>query len=321
MLPHIPQSVPVIAITAHAHPSSCPLLSFNSPDKTILLPAPLHIDEETSFGLSAPTSSTTVALALGDALALATAENLHILPGQGPSEIFKGYHPGGAIGAAVARDTAAASAISTPATSMTTSPSLASLEDALPIKLTFDEDDDNIRETSKTELDSVCTSDHFVPVECIPTVIPSSPQSSESKESTDPQILDLVLTAIQSPASKSWVKLSETQIVPPALLRYMSSQAQPQQTIDTTAKAYILTTPLSTIQSPTSVHSSKWLRVRASSSLDELRCMLFSSSSPSSSAPSDEDRALGDKKYLVISVMDDIDLDKVVGFICGDDIV
>ncbi|OKL61189.1 hypothetical protein UA08_03408 [Talaromyces atroroseus] len=323
MLPHIPQTVPVIAITSHAHPSTCPLLSFNSPDMTILLPAPLHIDEETSFGLAAPTSSTTVALALGDALALATAQSLHTLPGQGPSEIFKGYHPGGAIGAAVARDNA--SAISTPATSMTTSPSLSSLEDALPIKLTFDDDDDddnededNMRSTSsKTRLDTVCASEHFVPIECIPTVVPSS-QSPETTEQIrkGPQILDLLLTTIQNPASKLWVKLSDTHIIPPPLLRSMtmtmgssSSSSTTSTIIDT--NAYTLSTT-----HITSVPSNKWLRVRASSTMDEIRCILFSPSSPSTdTSPSDQN-----KPYRVISVTDDVDSDKVLGFICADDV-
>ncbi|RJE22610.1 sugar isomerase, partial [Aspergillus sclerotialis] len=99
LLPHIPPTVPVIAITSHLHPSTCPLLSFHTPDMGILLPAPIHENEESSFGVSAPTSSTTVALSLGDALAIAAARRLHTSPGRGPAEVFRSFHPGGTIGA------------------------------------------------------------------------------------------------------------------------------------------------------------------------------------------------------------------------------
>ncbi|PIG79451.1 sugar isomerase [Aspergillus arachidicola] len=56
LLPHIPSTVPIIAITSHLHPSTCPLLSFQPSDMGILLPAPIHEDEELSIGVSAPTS-------------------------------------------------------------------------------------------------------------------------------------------------------------------------------------------------------------------------------------------------------------------------
>ncbi|KAG2414370.1 hypothetical protein HFD88_003561 [Aspergillus terreus] len=52
LLPHIPSTVPVIAITAHLHPSTCPLLLIPPPDMCILLPAPIHEDEESSFGVT-----------------------------------------------------------------------------------------------------------------------------------------------------------------------------------------------------------------------------------------------------------------------------
>lgn len=96
LLPHISPTVPVIAITSHLHPS---ILSCHTSDIAIGLPAPVHEDEESSFGVNAPTSSTTVALCLGDALALSTARRLHTSPTRGPAEVFKSFHPGGAIGA------------------------------------------------------------------------------------------------------------------------------------------------------------------------------------------------------------------------------
>lgn len=102
VLPHLPSTVTIIAITAHRDPATCPLLSSAGSRTTILLPAPVHEHEEISFGIPAPMTSTTVALAIGDALALATARKLHAQPGRGPAEVFREFHPGGAIGASFA---------------------------------------------------------------------------------------------------------------------------------------------------------------------------------------------------------------------------
>ncbi len=100
LLPHIPSSIPLIILTSHVTPSTCPLIATR--ENSILLPAPIHEPENVSFGLSAPTTSTTVALALGDALALSVAERLHTIPGRSPADVFRSYHPGGAIGVAAA---------------------------------------------------------------------------------------------------------------------------------------------------------------------------------------------------------------------------
>lgn len=98
LLPHLPSSSPVIAVTSHTHPSTCPLFFSRPPQLSILLPAPIPSSEVNSFGLPAPTTSTTTALALVDALALAIARRLHPDPGA----VFHAYHPGGAIGASAA---------------------------------------------------------------------------------------------------------------------------------------------------------------------------------------------------------------------------
>lgn len=98
LLPHISPSLPLIVVTSHTHPSTCPLLYSRPSQFSILLPAPIHISETQSFGLPAPTTSTTTALALTDALALALARRLH----PDPQAIFHAYHPGGAIGASAA---------------------------------------------------------------------------------------------------------------------------------------------------------------------------------------------------------------------------
>lgn len=323
MLPHIPPTVPLIAITAHTHPSTCPLLSFNSPDMTILLPAPLHIDEESSFGLSAPTSSTTVALALGDALALATAQKLHNAPGQGPAEVFKGYHPGGAIGAAAATAAAINSAISTPSTSMTTSPSLVSLEDA-GMKLSLD---DNQPTNSSIDDDgggggTICTSPHFVPIDCIPTVLPSRhPSSNPSiQNSEEIHILDILLSAIQNPSSKSWVKLSSTQIIPPRLLRSCT----------TTHKVDSLVSALQSRGECVSIDASKWMSIRASTSIARTKAVLEETmgigemmlSSPPPPQHSQEGGGAGDGegRNIVISVVDDADPSQILGFVAGEDV-
>jgi D-arabinose 5-phosphate isomerase GutQ len=115
---HLPSEVTVVALTGWGPKmpgDTCPLLrdrrvvgyetkSVDSPgseadeacDLGILLPAPIHESEESTFGVSAPTTSTTVAMAVCDMLALTVAERIH--DGR-CAEVFKRHHPGGAIGA------------------------------------------------------------------------------------------------------------------------------------------------------------------------------------------------------------------------------
>ncbi|KAF2209377.1 hypothetical protein CERZMDRAFT_47617 [Cercospora zeae-maydis SCOH1-5] len=93
VLPHVPLDVQIMAMSAQQYPRDCQLLQ--GIDNGILLPAPIHESEEASFGVKAPTTSTTVALAISDMLALTVADALH----QGnTSEVFMKNHPGGAIG-------------------------------------------------------------------------------------------------------------------------------------------------------------------------------------------------------------------------------
>jgi D-arabinose 5-phosphate isomerase GutQ len=94
LIPHFNSSLPLLIITSHTHPSTCAIVQ-QRPD-TILLPAPIHESESSSFGVSAPTTSTTVALAIGDALAVAISNELH----PNVAEVFSRFHPGGAIGQA-----------------------------------------------------------------------------------------------------------------------------------------------------------------------------------------------------------------------------
>ena len=94
LIPHFDPSLPLIVLTSHTHPSTCEIAR-RRPD-TILLPAPIHRSETDSFGFSAPTTSTTMAIALGDALAVVISGELH----SSVAAVFSKNHPGGAIGAA-----------------------------------------------------------------------------------------------------------------------------------------------------------------------------------------------------------------------------
>lgn len=93
LLPHIPHSVRMLAMTSHSDILACKLLADRRDG--ILLPTPIPEKEETSFGVSAPTTSTTVALAVADMIALTVADELHR---ENTKEVFQRNHPGGAIG-------------------------------------------------------------------------------------------------------------------------------------------------------------------------------------------------------------------------------
>ena len=94
LIPHFDPSLPLIVLTSHIHPSTCEIVK-QRPD-TILLPAPIHRSETESFGFNAPTTSTTMAIALGDALAVVISGELY----PSVAAVFSKNHPGGAIGAA-----------------------------------------------------------------------------------------------------------------------------------------------------------------------------------------------------------------------------
>lgn len=90
---HIPLTNRIIALTSHLEADACPLLT-SRPD-AVLLPAPIHASEETSFGVGAPSTSATVALVIGQSLAISAAQRLH---GAEVQRVFRKNHPGGAIG-------------------------------------------------------------------------------------------------------------------------------------------------------------------------------------------------------------------------------
>ncbi|KAI9925184.1 hypothetical protein MW887_006104 [Aspergillus wentii] len=260
LLPHIPQSIPVIAITSHLHPSTCPLLSFHPSEMGILLPAPIHEDEESSIGLSAPTSSTTVALALGDALAIATARRLHTTPGRGPAEVFKSFHPGGAIGAA--------SNILTPMSMSATSFSSTSLDDLQSLPPSISTHNHLPPATSSDQKLSPPISDILVPLDQIPTVSPSSSSSSKTSSPSNIRFLDILLTAIQNPAAKSWVFLSPSEIIPPRHIRSLSQHGN---------NTDIPVSDLGTVKGlPFSIHRDDWLTIPGSRTapIDDIRRLI-----------------------------------------------
>ncbi|QPM90949.1 KpsF/GutQ family sugar-phosphate isomerase [Pseudooceanicola algae] len=87
----------------HAQRFSIPLIGISSRDGSTLMQAADYrltlpnLPEACSIGM-APTTSTTLTLGLGDALAVALMEERHFLP-----EDFRIYHPGGKLGAQMTR--------------------------------------------------------------------------------------------------------------------------------------------------------------------------------------------------------------------------
>lgn len=252
LLPHIPPTVPVIAITSHLHPSTCPLLSFHAPDMGILLPAPIHENEESSFGVSAPTSSTTVALSLGDALAIAAARRLHTSPGRGPAEVFRSFHPGGTIGAT------SASVATTPMSMSTASfasdyihshPTLSSNASS-----SSDQEDHNHQHYRKHQVPLLTSALSPVPLSQIPTV--SAPSNRNTRTI---RLLDILLTAIQHPSAKSWVFLSDHELIPPRHIRSLSQSASVDLTVQQLGHL------------PFAIHRRDWLTVSESISIDDVR--------------------------------------------------
>ncbi|MDA4133357.1 MAG: SIS domain-containing protein, partial [Thaumarchaeota archaeon] len=97
ILPYLDESLPLIVLTAQSWRETCELARLRG--DAILLPAPVHEPETVSFGVAAPTTSTTVALAVGDALALVCAREWHggggcCCGGGGFAGVFAINHPG-----------------------------------------------------------------------------------------------------------------------------------------------------------------------------------------------------------------------------------
>jgi hypothetical protein len=266
LLPYIPTTVPIIALSSHTQPDACPLLSLHGPlGMGVLLPAPIHEEEEASLGVSAPTSSTTVALCLGDALAIATARKLHTDPGRGPADVFRSYHPGGAIGAA-----AAAAAGATPSTTPSSGASTTVFDSpSSSISLPWEELSNGSSIPPFTlqqppEHRSI-TLDMLVSLDQIPTA-----SASPSKSASDVRLLDILLTAIQHPNAKSWVFLSASELVPPRRIRSLLSR-------HTNVDLRVSDAVTQDSDQPLAVPRANWFRVAESTPLAELRRLVSTS--------------------------------------------
>ncbi|OGM45222.1 sugar isomerase [Aspergillus bombycis] len=254
LLPYIPSTVPIIAITSHLHPSTCPLLSFQSSDMGILLPAPIHEDEELSIGVSAPTSSTTTTARISR---------------KRPSRDLQKSPSRRSIGAA--------SNILTPMSMSTASfPSTTS-------------DDLSSQQQSVASLprpeETPCIVDKLVLIDQIPTV---------STSTGTVRLLDILLTAIQHPTAKSWVRLSPSEIIPPRHLRALSQSTYVD--MDTSA--------LASLRLPFAVSRDDWLRLPSSTSVDDARRLVSGSTAAGS----------------VVAVMQDENPDACLGFLEADDL-
>lgn len=93
LLPHVADTVKVVVLTSATRPTDCELIR-HRPD-AILLPAPCYEAENTSFGVNAPTTSVTMAVSVGHALAIVASREMY----RSVPAVFAKNHPGGAIGA------------------------------------------------------------------------------------------------------------------------------------------------------------------------------------------------------------------------------
>ncbi|KAK2744347.1 hypothetical protein FQN55_006861 [Onygenales sp. PD_40] len=269
LLSHLPATVTVIALTAHMHPSLCPLITSSRSINSILLPSPVHEHEIVSFGLAAPASSTTVALALGDALALATARRLHTSPGKGPAEVFKGFHPGGAIGAALA-------ATMTPISEPT--PTLAPTRPPGP---GTESPEKGLRSSPVLlPLEETSVSDRGIPFNIIPLISPSNP-----KQPAQTSIMDILRTAVRSPTAKSWVLLSPTEVLPPRRVCALAEENDVSKLLATIPNLDDVVVP-----------RKDWLCVSRASTVREVTQLVAAHNGKANTRPSG----------LVIAVMDEV---------------
>lgn len=133
--------------------------------------------------MPAPTTSTTTALALGDALAIAVARRLH----SSPADAFHTYHPGGAIGAAVQK------------------PGRRRMADiAIPVA------DVPIAGQSSSSPSSSSSSSSSTSPFSVGTVVSAASLTA----------LDILLTAARSPSG--WVRLSSSVIIAPRRIQALA---------------------------------------------------------------------------------------------------
>ncbi|KAI5294545.1 hypothetical protein KEM52_003757 [Ascosphaera acerosa] len=237
MMSHVPPSTTLIAITRHLVLHECPLLRDCHNIHTILLPAPVHMSEEECFGLAAPTTSTTVALALGDALALAVASELHPAQGRSPAEVFGKHHPGGAIGAAASRRNGLATPPEASSPSSGSSSDTAPSPDLITPPTSVDSASESEREQEaaghllgvlQAQLADKLTrplSDFAVP----PADVAQAYSALAQPE--DVRVVDVMRAAMRGGGYTTWVKTSPAGIIPPSRLRRLCEQSDPLQLV------------------------------------------------------------------------------------------
>ncbi|KAI5301206.1 hypothetical protein KEM56_001890 [Ascosphaera pollenicola] len=226
MISHIPPTTTLIAMTQHTIPSECALISIAANLSTILLPAPVHIPEEKDFGVAAPTTSTTVAIALGDALALSVANKIHLAEGKTPSEVFKRNHPGGAIGSA-----AASPGLVTPSegysslTSLSRSIELVTPDTSVDSSIDSEDEDgskDSIVEENQAVLRSTMASVLYKPLSELMAPLDTIARISTGHDKL--RISDIIRVADGVGKRDPWVMTSSNSILPPVWVDKLRSE-------------------------------------------------------------------------------------------------
>ena len=179
LIPHIPVHIPLIILTSHTSYHTMKMASARC--NTILLPAPIPELEEATFGVPAPTTSTTVAMALSDALALTVARAMHSKQVGGPREVFKRNHPGGAIGLNIGKVSLKISDLAVPLSDI---PLITEEDDSRPCTPPSDSDDDG---------------------------------TMWSDVAHQVRVLDCLLLAVRSP--RGWLRTSRNEVIPPRALQ------------------------------------------------------------------------------------------------------
>lgn len=234
----------MVVITKHRSLQDLPLTqAAGRSENAILLPAPIPRSEMSTFGISAPTTSTTVAMALGDALALAVGATVHEKPGAGPLEVFLQNHPGGAIGSDAIKSNhhntlrsvavpvdqipivfgSASSSIGSSIGSSNSSNSSNSSDNGMPSPAMSET-------SSESDLDVMTSTDPDPDQDQWCTTPPSRPSSSISSSAGTThcdamvRVSDCLRVAIRSP--KGWVMTQEGHVVPPRRLLECSEIAE-----------------------------------------------------------------------------------------------
>ena len=237
LLPHIPAHIPRIVLTSHTSYNTTKLTSSRS--NTILLPAPIPQREEATFGVPAPTSSTTVAMALSDALAMAVSRVVHGDTPGGPREVFRKNHPGGAIGLNMGK------------IGVTLLDMAVSLGD-IPIIAEEDEEDETGGGASRPQTPSSGGgSSNSSTSSDSESDIWTPPSSSRSRAQV--RVLDCLLLAVRAPGG--WLRTAKGEVIPP---RRLQGARDPEMDFRSMELGLV-------------VPGKEWIRVPGDASVDDAR--------------------------------------------------